>query len=991
MKTALNEFNLPADKAGRNIAFWLKSHHTLSAIKRLPIAPALALVLLASTFIANAHAQVATGDILGTVTDSTGATVASASVTVKNLGTGLSRSLTTASDGEFTFTQLLPGRYEIDISAPSYKTLSIPNIVLSSGDRNRVDGKLTLGEVTETVEVQAAGGGLQTDSSTLSSSINEQATQDLPLNGRNIVNLVQQQVGVNSGVQNGVGAGNRPDDRRPTSSASANGQEELFNLYLLDGLENSDRISGLIGVQPSIDSIEEVRVNTNLYSAELGRTAGAVISIITKAGTNTIHGGAYEFLRNDITDARNYFANPSTITRNPELRQNQFGGSLSGPIAKNKAFFFGDYEGFRQVDATNTVYTSTVPTLFEQNNPGNFTDLPGGIIVTPDPTSLSYFKLYPKPNSGSATATSNNFIYDPARTQQANTYDARVDANLNPNNLLFARFSFNGANTYIPGQFPQVNGVYPGGQIGGTFPGTAKEQAYSSQVNYTHIFNPRILLELRTGFGRLVTNSYALNEGKNLNNTATYSIPGVDSSYLTTGLAVMNIPGYTPLGDDIYLPIQRTQNTFQNNGAVTITKGPHTIKFGAGLTRRQLSLFQSPFGTGMFVWVLGGNATGDMESFVKGGPYVYTRTTQLVTIPLRIWEPSVFAQDDYRVNQKLTVNVGIRYDIFTAPSDPLGNYANPDLSTGQLVVSNTGGVKTRHTNFAPRVGFSASITPKTVLRGGFGLTFFPTDVQQALPLWNPPNTYSTGSVRVTTKLLSAGIPAPVVPSTTTITGALNAKPFNYHTGYSEQFNLNLQRDFGGYVVSIGYVGELGKHLVQQVTNIDLPAPSGNSTVGPLPYAAQFPNVNAIQQFLDEGFSKYHSLQANVDKRVAKGLNFNANYTWAHGLDDLNSGSAFVGSPYGLLPTKLNKYDYGNAAQDIRSRLAMTANYTIPKFNMEHIAGTILNDWKVNGLVFWQTGSAFTVSSSAPQINLGLGDHLKTGHLWSLQNRPLWMA
>ncbi|MGA3011321.1 MAG: carboxypeptidase-like regulatory domain-containing protein, partial [Terracidiphilus sp.] len=328
MKTASSEFHSSAYKARRDIVLRLASRCIVSTIKRFSLIPALALVLLASALVANMHAQVATGDILGTVTDPTGATIASASVTVKNLGTGLSRSLTTSSDGEFTFTQLLPGRYEIDISAPSYKTLSIPNIVLSSGDRNRVDGKLTPGEVTETVEVQAAGGGLQTDSSTLSSSINEQATQDLPLNGRNIVNLVQQQVGVNSGVQNGVGAGNRPDDRRPTSSASANGQEELFNLYLLDGLENSDRISGLIGVQPSIDSIEEVRVNTNLYSAELGRTAGAVISIITKAGTNTIHGSAYEFLRNDITDARNYFANPSIITRNPELRQDQFGGSL---------------------------------------------------------------------------------------------------------------------------------------------------------------------------------------------------------------------------------------------------------------------------------------------------------------------------------------------------------------------------------------------------------------------------------------------------------------------------------------------------------------------------------------------------------------------------------------------------------------------------------------------------------------------------------------
>jgi hypothetical protein len=916
----------------------------------------------------NSRAQVTTGDILGTVTDSTGAVISGASVIVTNTGTGLSRQTVTAADGQYTFTELQPGHYSVKISAPTYSELIISDLALVSGDRTRLDESLKVGAVTQNVTVEATTGGLQTDTSTVNETINETATQELPLNGRNIVSLVQVQAGVNTGVPNGVGAGNRPDDRRQTSSMSANGQEELFNLYLVDGLENSDRVAGLIGVQPSIDAIQEVRVNTNLYSAALGRTAGAVVSVITKAGTNEYHGTAYEFLRNNVTDARNFFAKDSVV-QNPELRQNQFGGSIGGRILRNKMFFFGDYEGFRQVDATNTVYTSSVPTLFEHDNPGNFTDRGGTVVTNMDPTALAYFKLYPAPNI-SSTATSNNFLYDPARTQTSHTGDIRLDEAINSSNLLNGRYSFNVVHTFVPGQLPKSSdGVYPGGQTTNTFPGTAVEHAHSGQVNYTHIYSPSLLLELRLGYLRLITDSYPLNYGTNINNSSTYSIPGVDGPYLTSGMAAMSIVGYSPLGDAYYVPIQRTQNTFQYAGALTRILGPHTFKMGAGLIQRQLSLFQSPYAEGRFNWNQGANSVADIEQFLGGTPFLYTRQNQLYPIDLRIWEPSVYVQDDYRVTSKLTLNLGLRYDIFTAASAPNGQLSNVNLSTGKLVINSTGGVSTRYADVAPRFGFAATLDSKTVVRGGYGISFFPTDVQSALPLQNAPNTYSSGTVKFTSTKLSQGIPLPTTPSTTNLSGAVTVKPFDYHTGYMEQYNLNVQRQIGQSTLTVGYVASVGKHLEQQITNADLPAPQG-ATQGTPPYASVLPNVNTVLLFLDEGFSNYNSLQANLERRLSSGLTFDANYTWGHSLDDLNDGAAFIGSPYGLEPTNINHYDYGNAAQDVRDRFAMTADYSLPFFKgTKGLAGMLLSGWQVNGLAFWQTGPAFTVQSSSPQINL----------------------
>ena len=309
------------------------------------------------------HAQLATADILGTVTDATGAVIPNATVTVTNNGTQEKRTTTSSSSGDYTFSLLPVGAYTVTVNSAGFKTSSVANLAVEAGDRARADVKLTAGAVGETVSVEATTPLLQADNATVSSTVTAQAVQDLPLNGRNFVQLVQIVPGANEGPGNGLTSGGRPDDRRQTSGFSVNGQDNVLNDYTIDGIDDNERIIGAIGVRPDVEGINEITIQTNSYAPEAGRTAGGVVSIITKAGTNTFHGSAYEFFRNDILDARNVL---QTTGRKPELRQNQFGGSIGGPIFKDRTFFFGDYEGLRLV--SGTTFTNTVPNINEYND-----------------------------------------------------------------------------------------------------------------------------------------------------------------------------------------------------------------------------------------------------------------------------------------------------------------------------------------------------------------------------------------------------------------------------------------------------------------------------------------------------------------------------------------------------------------------------------------------------------------------------------------------
>src|SRR6201996_9059150 len=551
------------------------------------------LLALFVLFTSAAFAQLTTADILGTVTDATGAVVPNATVVLTNVGTNEKRTTVSNSSGDYNFTLLPVGPFPLSVKASGFQASVTNDLAVEAGDRARNDVHLQLGSESQVVEVTASTPLLQADSATVSSTVTAKAVQDLPLNGRNFVQLVALVPGANEGQGNGLSSGGRPDDRRTNAAGlSVNGQDSSLNNWVVDGVDDNERIIGTIGVKPNVEGIQEITVQTNSYAAEAGRTAGGVINIVTRSGTNHFHGSVYEYFRNDIFDARNFF---QTTGRKPELRQNQYGASIGGPIFRNRTFFYFDYEGFRQVSGTTV--TGTVPTLAEwddinSQNGGtpqalfstyNGTSqayngtLPGTTGPVPiNPIMLNYLKLFPAPTNSNL---SNNFTISPNKTQNYNTYDARIDHKINDKNLLFARFSYNSVDTFTPPAFGTVNGVQiSGGRF--NFDGPATNVAQQYVLGYTHTFTPSLLVDLRAAYTRINNLSLPLNYGKNVDQSV-IGFPSTMTSFspFANSLTPVSIGPFGDIGDGAYVPLQDIDGTFQYNGVVNWTKGNHNFKF----------------------------------------------------------------------------------------------------------------------------------------------------------------------------------------------------------------------------------------------------------------------------------------------------------------------------------------------------------------------------------------------------------------------------
>lgn len=958
------------------------------------------------SFAASARAQTNTADIVGTVTDASGAVIPRAMVTVVNTGTQEKRSVPANDGGEYSFSLLQVGSYSVQVQAPGFKLFRVPSVTLAAGDRTRIDAQLQPGDVQQVVDVTSTTPALQTDSSTVGSLVDNAQVEDLPLNGRNYINLVQAQPGVSPGLSGSFGSGLKPDDRRQTSTYSANGQTDQANNNLIDGLDNNERLIGTLGVRPSPDAIQEVKVETGLYTAEVGRSAGGVVDLITKSGTNSLHGSVYEYFRNDVLDARNYF---SLQSRKPELRQNQFGGSLGGPIRRNRTFFFSDYEGFRQVSGQTTV--STVPTLFEEQNCNaasgcNFSDVHGPIIPAFEinPIGLNYFKLYPAPNI--AGATSNNFSDSPNGTQLSNLFDVRIDHHFSDKTTIFGRYSFNNVNTLLPGPLPLVNGVQPGG---GTFifTGPSTERQMHFGLELTHVFRPNLLLELKAGYLRSIISTLPSNHG--LSPAEQFGFTGVNVAGIpdTFGLPSFTLGGgYASLGDSAFEPEQERDNSYQYLADLIYTRGQHSIKFGGGFIRRQAANDQSfyPRGAGFILGVFTMNPLGDL---VIGQATSIQRQTSLVAPGLRTWEPSAFFQDDWRVTPALTLNLGVRYNVFTPFTANNNAISNFDFSKDLIVSpslegvnrsSATAGVKTYYGDVAPRIGFAYDLGHKAVVRGGFGMSFFPDNFSLQSFLKNAPftSTFHCGIITDTRPCTGAyagfagnyrlgSLPVPTVDITTATDPAnyagasFLATDFNFRPSYVEQYSLGIQKDVAGNVVGASYVGNLGRRIVAYPNANQAPYAGAPTPIPSLP-------TTIISDGMSAGVSAYNALQLTVERRLTKGLSGNVNYTFAHNLSNVSTngeGSAnipngdrfsCVGPCHVNIPgtsnyTVVNSwevYDYGNSEIDLRHRVAVTIGYQIPYGStLTGVKGALLKGWSTNALFSYQTGLPFTVENTNP--------------------------
>jgi outer membrane receptor protein involved in Fe transport len=855
------------------------------------------------------RAQVNTADVVGTVTDPSGAVIPNAKVTITNAGTGISRTMQTTSAGDYVFTNLLVGTYKVKVELAGFKSYVNDNLTLAVGDRARVDAKLQVGAASETVSVSStATAVLESDSSNLHTLISPQEVEDIPLSGRNLIQLIELSPGVVYGDANSFGGGNRATDRRLESSYSANGQSDNANNNMVDGMDNNERLYGVIGVRPSMDAVQEMNVTTSLYPAETGRTAGAVANVVTKSGTNSFHGSAFEFLRNDKLNAEDVFYNPlAPGAHKPEYRQNQFGASIGGPIRKGKTFFFGDYEGFRQViGQTNTAVVPSIDIYNAVNGVGNggvpqavnFTNTftsPGGggpppqapaeacsestpigqpcfnnasagdpFTVTPsefDPIGLEFLQMYPAPN---VTGQSYNYSSTLGKyVQNTNTLDGRIDEKISDKDTLFGRYTFNDTTTTTPGAFPAVtfggHEVQPIGSPATGTDGTSFQRTQQLGVDYTHSFSANKLVELKASWMRYANHSYGLNTGPAATDMGfpcdvaagnCLNVPGTSAA---AGLPqIINIPPiYTTMGDNNVLPIQEINNTFQYMASYIWTHQNHSFKFGASLMRRQVWYNQSSQarGTEGFMGMFTGDVIADMLTGQVGGG---GRSIELVDQHLQSWEIGAYAQDDWRVKPWLTLNLGVRYDIFTPYTDLDGYLANFDFDgTNIFMVSpdllgmqhsgKTAGVETDYGDVQPRVGFSASLGHQMVLRGGFGMTYYSMAATSNTLGDQPPFSYTLqcgaffnincpAAFTDTTPgtlgynsgawVASAGMPyqpdlGAIVASTanaSAFAGKTQGIAFHSPNEYLEQFSLQLQKAFGANIANLAYVGNLGRHL-----------------------------------------------------------------------------------------------------------------------------------------------------------------------------------
>ena len=950
----------------------------------MPSARSVVFVLLLLTVPSAAFAQVTTADIVGRVTDTSAAVLPGVTVTIENTGTGDVRSAVTGETGDYVFNLLPIGTYTVRIELAGFQTQS-GKVTLSTGDRARLDAKLQLGQLEETLTVTAEAPLVQTDTSTVGALVTEQVVQNAPAAGRNFVRLIQALPGANEGAPNALASGTRPDDRRQSSAISINGANDNQNNQLIDGIDNNERAIGTIGVKPSIDAIAEIKVQTNLYTAEAGRTAGGVVNVITKSGTNEFHGSAFEFWRNDRFDSKNFFE-----TTKPELKQHQFGGSVGGPLLRDRTFFFGDIEGLNARNGVTNVLT--VPTMRMRR--GDFSELAAAIydpangrarfldnVIPADrlnPIALRYMAIYPEPT---AAGLANNYASTTMRTQDGITGDFRIDHKFSANDLLFARYSYNTLDTYTPGGCPPTaDGIEPGCHLGQNlgFPGPNVTKAHGVHVSDVHVFNPSLIGEVKVGYLKTDINSLPANYQTNL--SSAFGLVNVNGDDITSGLSLVNPAGYALLGDQTNVPLINHNQTYQVSGSLTKTRGAHNIKMGAGLITRQFGVIQSGSPVGVFSFDasltnsgVGGTGGNTIASFLLGYPSQVVRQHALIDQHINVKEPNVYVQDDWRATSWLTLNLGVRYDVFTPFNETDGHIANLDLSTfrmlipGQDGVSDTAGVKTDYGNVAPRFGLSATLPGELVLRGGYGLSYFPGNIASFAYMKNAPFVANYGPVisagtagGVPTVLLSSGLP-PIVandPSPSALVGQIRAVDVNFKSTRVQQFNAIVEKDFGGNAVSAGYVGSRGDRVALN-PNINLAPVAAGAVQARRRFAPSLPGVADITLFQSIYETSYDALQLVFQRRYLAGLAFNTNYTLAHNV-------ATSQAPWD--PFLIERAD---ANLDVRHRWVMTVNYELP-FGRSRtgLAGAVLGGWQVNAVAFWQSGLPFNVANAAARTNTG---------------------
>jgi len=927
-----------------------------------------------------AIAQIRTADVVGAVSDSSGSIVPGASVVLKNLGTNEERTAVSDATGNFLFTLLPPGRYSVRAELAGFKTWTVAEVTLAAGDKLTLDPKLEVGQAAETVEVTAESPTIQRQSTTITALVDQRAVQDLPLNGRNFITLAQLAPGA-ADTTVGFSTGNTPDDRRLSSQLTVNGQYAWANNYMIDGMDNNERFIGTVIVKPSVEAVQEMRVQTNLYSAEIGRTAGGAVNLITKSGTNTFHGTAYDFIRNEKFDSKEFFA-PAKLP----YRQTQAGGSLGGPLQKNRLFFFGDYEGLRITQGQT--FIGTVPTAAMRQ--GNFagiarifdplttncagtvctrTEFPNGQIPANrlDPVALNAIALYPLPtNSGLA----NNYVSSGNRRLNQDTADGKLDFRMTDKDSMFVRYSYTSNGVFLPA-------IYEAGASS-----TSDQKTHGLQANYIRVLSNRSVAELRGGWSRYDILSLPGHYGQNLSEQIGIRNSNVNDR--SSGLAAIGPNGYSGLGEGGFIPELDKNDVYQVGGSVSNQRGAHSLKIGAEFRNRIIAMSQSATPRGSFTFnqaltqdnpLAPAAGTGNsIASMLLGYPNVVSRTIQVVDPVYHYVEFGAYAQDDWRWRRWLTINAGLRYDYYSPVTEKDNQISNFDFSTGRIVIAGqdgvgaTAGLKKDWINLAPRIGAAATVNSKTVLRGGYGMTFVPPFMGTPGAYRNPPfvSLYSSvAAVTVPTSTFANGLPVVTPADPNNPIGALAAVGFDFQIPYVHQFNVTLQRELPlGLVGGVSYVGQRGKKqfFPNSAPDLNAPPPGNPATVAQRrPYLSTVPTVTTIGDYGNFSETRYNAMQVTIERRFKNGFGSTANYTLAHAEDNYDYRPMTTGAI--LL--------WADSNLDVRHRFTVTANYQLPfASKTTGFVAAVAKGWQVNVIGQMQTSVPFSVVNTTDVAGTG---------------------
>lgn len=958
-----------------------------------------ALVVLCSSTAALLDGQAVSGSLLGTVTDASGASVPNAKVVITERNTGISRSADTNQSGNYSFPNLEPGTYRVSVEQQGFRKAVKEGVDVLVNSSVRADLQLQPGAITETVNVVADVAILQTDRSDTGRKIETQQIEDLPLGfNRNFQSLIATVPGASRPFRPHSEFFNSED----SLSTHVNGQSRLGNNVQIEGIDDNHRTGLLTVLIPPIEALQTVDITTSNYEAELGRAGGAVENVMLKSGTNAIHGSAYEINKVSALGAKNFFA-----TTKPVTTYNYYGGTIGGPIRKNRTFFFGDYLGIK--DRRGDTNRATIPDLnFRSGNlsaaPTTIYDprtgdpdgsnrmaFPGNVIPPDRISAISkrILALIPPPTNLAAAPGTVNWEKPTVRNKDTNSFDIKLDHQQTDKDRLAFRYSFQRPVVFDPPLF----GAAGGGGKG--FAGTGINRIQSTAINYDRIFSPTLIAEFRAGVSRYRND--ATNTDTGTNASEAIGIKGANlGDTFSSGLSSIDITGFAnPLvGYSASLPWKRAETNFNFVSNWTRILNNHTFKFGADLRRIRDDLLQNqtfdPRGTFRFrAGTTGLNCRPPCDSrtgfanafasFLLDVPNFYGRDLPLIFPAYRQTQLFLYGQDKWQVSPKLTLDLGLRWEFYppATPHHP-GGFSNYDPSNNSLVLAGIGNNPSnlgRHTywkDFAPRFGLAYRLNEKTVLRGGYGISYMPypdNSYAYDFPVRQNNGYNSVNNSSFTQVLLpngqpgsmSAGFPAPtpaVIPSNGIIQPAPLAQdydviPLNFHEGYVQSYNLAVQRQLpSSFVFEAAFVGNRGVRI-PTVYNLNAGFITGAAAAGQ-PLFQKFGKTTAANLRFIGTSSNYNSLQVKFDRRFTGGFLLTTAYTYSKSIDSTNDNG---GLKYYVNQSRNRaRSDFDRTHMFVQSYIYQLPFGKGKRWLQSGVAGWIMGGWQVNGILTLMTGA-----------------------------------